>query len=102
MKSQEPDAGGKASEGQRKHPADLAAQPASPKEKALLLHISPTNLPTEHPSLLLPVCLTVPPPDFLPLCPFTSMSTPSAGCFAPLLDLWLILFKTVYDKRKAL
>jgi hypothetical protein len=70
------------SERQRKHPADLPLQLTSQKEKEAPPLPSPPlspppplplhcikNLQTEWLSLLLPVCVSIHPPDLLLLCP---------------------------------
>jgi len=58
--------------------------------------------PTECPSFLLPMCVSIHSPDFLILYVFFLCSLPVNWLLAPPLDLWLILFNLVYNKQKAL
>ena len=93
VKNREPDTGAK-----REHPADLPSQPMSQKETFLLHAISKTPQ-IECPSILLPVCLPICPPDSLLLsCILFLCSVPASP-----LDLQLTLFNPVYNiNRKPL
>lgn len=57
---------------------------------------------TECPSFLLPVHLSLPPPDLLSLYGTFLSSLPVNWLLALPLDLWLTLFNLVYNKQKAL
>jgi hypothetical protein len=74
-----------------------------PKEALLLQAISIASQ-TEHPSLLLPVCLSIHPPDFflLSMVSFSLCSLPVNWSLALPLDLWLTLFNPVYNEQKVL